>query len=76
MEIKKLEGLDGNTFTLITNRIEITRNIDPGYKMLVGGQKQLLKGDKLESKTIYVITGMKPYKKIKKFFNKEGEKND
>ena len=32
--------------------------------------------DKLESKTIYVITGMKPYKKIKKFFNKEGEKND
>lgn len=52
LEIKKLEGLDGNTLTLITNRIEITRNINPGYKMLVGGQKQLLKGDKLESKTL------------------------
>lgn len=32
--------------------------------------------DKLESETIYVITGMKPYKKIKAFFNKEGENND
>ncbi|MBE6139180.1 MAG: hypothetical protein E7174_01555 [Firmicutes bacterium] len=52
LEIKKLKGLDGNIFTLITNSIEITRNIDPGYKMLIGGQKQLLKGDKLESKTL------------------------
>lgn len=52
LEIKKLEGLDGNTFILITNSIEITRNINPGYKMLIGGQKQLLKGDKLESKTL------------------------
>jgi len=52
LEIKKLEGLDGNTFTLITNRTEITRNINPGYKMLIGGQKQLFKGDKLESKTL------------------------
>ena len=32
--------------------------------------------DKLKSETIYVITGMKPYYKIKAFFNKEGEKND
>ena len=32
--------------------------------------------DKLDSKTIYIITGMKPYKKIKAFFNKEGENND
>lgn len=52
LEIKKLEGLDGNIFTLITNSIEITRNINSGYKMLIGGQKQLLKGDKLESKTL------------------------
>lgn len=52
LEIKKLEALDGNTFTLITNSIEITRNINPGYKMLMGDQKQLLKGDKLESKTL------------------------
>lgn len=52
LEIKKLEGLDGNIFTLITNSIEITRNINPAYKMLIGGQKQLLKGDKLESKTL------------------------
>ena len=52
LEIKKLEGLDGNTFTLIINSIEITRNINPGYKMLMGDQKQLLKGDKLESKAL------------------------
>ena len=32
--------------------------------------------DKLKSETIYVITGMKPYHKIKAFFNKEGENND
>jgi len=32
--------------------------------------------DKLESETIYVITGMKPYYKIKAFFNKEGDNND
>lgn len=39
LEIKKLEGLDGNTFILITNSIEITRNINPDYKMLMGDQK-------------------------------------
>ena len=32
--------------------------------------------DKLKSETIYIITGMKPYHKIKAFFNKEGENND
>lgn len=31
--------------------------------------------DSLESETIYIITGMKPYEKIKAFF-KEGEDND
>ena len=32
--------------------------------------------DKLESEIIYIITGMKPYKKIKAFFNKESDNND